>query len=108
MDEKIPLSQGPETCGENRNAGPFHSPSTARFDIFLKEEAEYIITLIFFKERKKEECGEVRTREMLGGRVPFGTDERHGWGETCQCSMWKHACARVEGDHTEEGPLHAN
>lgn len=70
MDEKIPLSQGPEICGENRNAGPFHSPSTARFDMFLKEEAEYIITPIFFKERKKKECCEVRTREMLGG----------GWG----------------------------
>lgn len=39
---------------------------------FLKEEAEYIITPIFFKEQKKEECSEVRTREMLGGGVGVG------------------------------------
>lgn len=41
------------------------------------------------------------------GSLLAPTSDKAG-GETCQCSMWKHACARVEGDHTEEWPLHAN
>lgn len=69
MDKKLPLSQGGMIWAGNRNAGLFHSPSAARFDVFLKGAAAHIIRLVFFKNPAGAPRG-VNPEESGG---PFGT-----------------------------------